>query len=44
MRKRHKTFEIHDPLCDEINKVKDFLLFKKIFENAQDIDRSIRTF
>ena len=23
------------PLCEEIKKVKDFLLFKKIFENAQ---------
>ena len=25
----------HMPLCEEINKVKDFLLFKKIFENSQ---------
>ena len=34
-----KAFEKHDPLCDEINKVKDFLLFKKIFENAQGSDQ-----
>jgi len=30
------------PLCDEIKKVKDFLLFKKIFENAQGIDQAER--
>jgi hypothetical protein len=29
-------------LCDEIKKVKDFLLFKKIFENAQGIDQAER--
>ena len=28
------------PLCDEIKKVKDFLLFKKIFENAQGRDQA----
>ena len=30
------------PLCDEIKKVKDFLLFKKIFENAQGKDQAER--
>jgi hypothetical protein len=29
-------------ISDEINKVKDFLLFKKIFENAQGIDQLAR--
>ena len=28
----------HLPLCNEINKVKDFIFFKKIFENAQGKD------
>ena len=34
-----KDLESYNTLCDEINKVKDFLLFKKIFENAQGIDQ-----
>ena len=29
----------HDTLCQQINQVKDFLLFKKIFENAQGKDQ-----
>ena len=33
---------IHKPKCDEINKVKDFLLFKKIFEKAQGRDQEER--
>ena len=32
----------HLPLCDEIKKVKDFLLFKKIFENAQGKEQAER--
>ena len=32
----------YDTLCNQINKVKDFLLFKKIFENAVDKDQSER--
>jgi len=34
-RKTIESLEAHMPLCEEIKKVKDFLLFKKIFENAQ---------
>ena len=40
--KKMKELESHNSLCDEINKVKDFLLFKKIFENAQGIDQLAR--
>ena len=32
----------YDTLCNQINKVKDFLLFKKIFENAVGKDQSER--
>ena len=32
----------HKALCDEIEKMKDFLLFKKIFENAQGQDQDER--
>ena len=32
--------EKHNTLCNEIKKVKDFLLFKKIFENAQGKDQT----
>ena len=32
----------HEDLCKEIQKVKDFLLFKKIFENAQGKDQADR--
>ena len=38
MQKNIEVLEKHNSLCEEINKVKDFLLFKKIFENAQDRD------
>ena len=34
-RKTIESLEGHMSLCEEIKKVKDFLLFKKIFENAQ---------
>ena len=34
-RKTIESLEGHMPLCEEIKKVKDFLLFKKIFDNAQ---------
>ena len=34
-----ENLEQHIFLCDEIKKVKDFLLFKKIFENAQRKDK-----
>ena len=37
--KEIKNFEKYNILCDEIKKVKDFLLFKKIFENATGIDQ-----
>ena len=37
--KEIKNFEKYNTLCDEIKKVKDFLLFKKIFENATGIDQ-----
>ena len=39
-RKTIENLEKHIPLCDEIKKVKDFLLFKKIFENAQGKDQA----
>ena len=42
---RQKAIEVlesHNALCEEINKVKDFLLFKKIFENATGIDQLAR--
>ena len=39
-RKAIEKLEKHIPLCDEIKKVKDFLLFKKIFENAQGKDQA----
>ena len=29
---------MHLPLCYEINNIKDFLLFKKIYENVQGKD------
>ena len=32
-------FDKHNILCDDIKKVKDFLLFKKIFENARGSDQ-----
>jgi len=32
----------HKPLCQKIKRVKDFLLFKKIFENAQGHDQLAR--
>ena len=38
-RKTIVNLEQHIFLCDEIKKVKDFLLFKKIFENAQRKDK-----
>jgi len=41
-RKAIEYLEKRKPLCDEIKKVKDFLLFKKIFENAQGIDQAER--
>ena len=37
-----KDLTKHRTLCDEIEKVKNFLLFKKIFENAQGIDQAKR--
>ena len=39
-RKAIESLEKHNDLCDEIKKVKDFLLFKKIFENAQGQNQS----
>ena len=42
MQKNIEVLEKHNSLCEEINKVKDFLLFKKIFENAQDRDELTR--
>ena len=39
-RKTIEKLEEHNALCDEIKKVKDFLLFKKIFENAQGKDQA----
>ena len=41
-RKSIESLEKHSSLCDEIKKVKDFLLFKKIFENAQGKDQAAR--
>jgi len=41
-KKSIEYLEKHKPLCDEIKKVKDFLLFKKIFENAQGRDQAER--
>ena len=39
MKKTIKDLEQHETLCNDINLVKDFLLFKKIFENAQGKDQ-----
>ena len=38
----NKILKKYESLCDKIKKVKDFLLFKKIFENAQGKDQSER--
>ena len=42
MQKEIEYLERHINLCEEINKVKDFFLFKKIFENAIGIDQLAR--
>ena len=39
-RKTIEELEKHNTLCEEIRKVKDFLLFKKIFENATGKDQA----
>ena len=39
-RKTIEELEKYNPLCEEIRKVKDFLLFKKIFENATGKDQA----
>ena len=39
MKKVNQIIEKHNYLCETINKVKDFLLFKKIFENSRGEDR-----
>ena len=39
MKKVNQIIEKHTYLCETINKVKDFLLFKKIFENSRGEDR-----
>ena len=39
-KKAIEYLEKHNTLCDEIKKVKDFLLFKKIFENATGKDKA----
>jgi len=39
-RKSIEALMKHEGLCDEIKKVKDFLLFKKIFENTQGVDQA----
>ena len=41
-RKSIEGLEKHSELCHEIKKVKDFLLFKKIFEKAQGKDQAER--
>ena len=35
MQHKIKEMQYHECLCHEIKRVKDFLLFKKIYENAQ---------
>ena len=39
MQHKIKKMQYHECLCHEIKRVKDFLLFKKIYENAQGKDK-----